>query len=181
MSIWEIIPDVNNYYKLAHDKADWKTLTYSFDGTSVAPHWIPLEVYVEHSDETLQWGDFPALVGTRFALNEKAFSHLEKILSVYGELLPLKCTSPSYEILYAYNPLSILDCIDKAKSTISRFDDGRVMWVHKPVFIADCVGDVPIFKIPENKLNRVFVTDTFKQIVDEQGLEGLVFTIMASE
>jgi len=42
-------------------------------------------------------------------------------------------------------------------------------------FLPECYGEKPIFKIPEWVLSDVFVTDAFKDIVEQNELKGLIF------
>lgn len=45
-------------------------------------------------------------------------------------------------------------------------------------FKLNVIQDYPIFKIPEYKSLRVFVTDTFKEAVEANGLKGFTFELL---
>ena len=46
----------------------------------------------------------------------------------------------------------------------------------KMVFIPNCCEDENIFKIPERPFTAIFVTSSFKNVVEKNNLKGLIFT-----
>ena len=49
------------------------------------------------------------------------------------------------------------------------------MGIKRHKFKPDCVGDVPIFKLPGNPGTRPYVNDKFKQLIEDYNLTGLEF------
>lgn len=177
MTIWQITPDINNFYSLGlvDSQNNWERTNDGFRGSSLKADWKALEVFVENISDKLRLGNFPSLVGIP-VFDSKALANLEKLSESYGEFLPLICSDNVYERLWAYNVTKVIDCLDQSKSIIKRFDDGKVMWIPKIVLKLETVTGVHIFKIPEDKRNFVFVSDTFKDIVEKNELLGLLFS-----
>lgn len=70
------------------------------------------------------------------------------------------------------------DCPGFEKSVTVKFNDGRIMCFAKYCFREEVVHDVPIFKIIDEPLSRIFVSDIFKSIVEENKLKGFKFELV---
>ena len=173
--IWELKSDVNNYQQLAllHLEKDWEIPTYSFNGIPLIGQWNPLDVYIENPE--LLPSDFPSITGIPLIVTETSYSALFSVIGNHVEFLPLNCTDCNLKELYAVNVLTMLDCLDHTQSKIVYFSDSNVADVEQFVFKHNCLGEIPIFKIPEHRVNRTFVNDAFKTLIEKNKFKGLVF------
>ncbi len=173
--IWELRADVNHYQNLGllHLEKDWQIPTYSFNGTPLKSQWNPLDVYIE--DPQLLPSDFPSITGIPLIVTGKSYSTIFPLIGEHVEFLPLNSTDFYLKDLFAVNVLTVIDCLDRDQSKIVYFSDGNVADVEQFVFKLDCLGNAPIFKIPEHRVNRTFVSDAFKRLIEKNNLVGLMF------
>lgn len=71
--------------------------------------------------------------------------------------------------------------MDYSRAELKYFSDGEIMDIVRYAFKADCIRGKHIFKVRESPLNRVLVSDEFKNVVEGSGLEGLIFRIVDQE
>lgn len=93
------------------------------------------------------------------------------------ELLPLNHDTQRF---YAVNVIRLIDGLDLEKSIV-KYVEGHPNFVDgviKFAFKLDVIENYPIFKIPEYKRLRVFVTDTFKEAVEANDLKGFTFELL---
>jgi hypothetical protein len=173
MNIWEISSDIDKYnsFELVDPSKTLGQILYSGYGSHILDQWKPVEVRLV--DRGLPYGDFPPLSSALPVVSENTLNLIFNLIQDYVEFLPLKCDSGNF---YIINVISIIDCLDHSLSTFKRFSSGRVMRVEKYVFRPNCIGQTPIFKIPEQVRNRQYVTDPFKEVVERNALSGLLFT-----
>ena len=88
-----------------------------------------------------------------------------------GEILPLNCKDAT---LAMYNPTRVIDALDEAKSTITRFRDGRIMMIKRHVFHRDKIANVDVFKLPM-RASDTYVSQRFVDLWMSHGLKGLAF------
>ena len=67
------------------------------------------------------------------------------------------------------------DALDEEASSIVRFAGGRIMMIREHAFRADVVGENEIFKIPNLRVSRTYVSQRFVDRWTESGLKGLDF------
>lgn len=174
MAIWEISFDPDTFQRLAlrdpvHDVARLVSNNW-FQGASIGAAWTPIAV--ELSPDGLP-GDFPSLGGTPLVFSERAVRILSPLMRDCVELLSLTGTA---EPLYVVNVTKVLNCLDHTRSQFKRFSDGqRIMRIEKYVFREPCIHQAHIFKIPEQIRNRHYVSTSFKDTVEGNGLRGMVF------
>lgn len=118
--------------------------------------------------------DFSSALNPFFVISEFALTALSDILEPRGQLLPVITESKRRKFFgyYPTNPLS--GCFDKQKSVYREYPNG--LMIDKPVLIADNITDDYLFSIEED-ISRVFVTDKFKQRVEEAELLGFDFSV----
>ena len=109
-------------------------------------------------------------------LSEKAVELLRPLMDETVEVLELDFE----EKYYAINVTTVLDVIDYEKSKYKTFkSSGRIMRFEKYVF-----RDIPtlrkynIFKIPDETNSAPFVSERFKKLVEDSGLEGFKFELV---
>lgn len=108
-----------------------------------------------------------------FVFSETALIALEDILLPRGQILPVTTESKkkSFFGYYPTNPLH--GCFDKEKSEYREAEHGLI--IERPILIAKNISDEYLFSIEED-ISRVFVTDKFKQRVEEADLLAFDFS-----
>ncbi|WMT43154.1 hypothetical protein RE628_13320 [Paenibacillus sp. D2_2] len=93
------------------------------------------------------------------------------------ELLPLQHPSKRF---YAVNVIRLIDALDYENSEVEYVEGqpGFVRDVNRFAFKLDVIQESQIFMIPEYKSLRIFVTDTFKEAVEDNGLKGFTFELL---
>lgn len=117
--------------------------------------------------------DISSMLTPFFVFSETAINALEDILLPRGQVLPITTESKKKKFFgyYPTNPLS--GCFDKEKSKYREAEHGLI--VERPVLIANNITDEYLFSIEES-IRWVFVTDKFKQRVEEAGLLAFDFS-----
>ena len=177
MDVYILKPDTNRFQNLiciGEDYVDW---LQKFDGSSLASSWEPLAVQVFYEEENLPASDYPSLALHIPVFSKRATLALKEALDKHGELLSLLCGDGEY---YAYNVTCVLDILNEEKSTLVRFSSGRTLNIEDYSFNSADLGDYPIFKLPQTLLRGVFVTQAFKQKVEESGLTGFTFKFIGN-
>ena len=172
MKIYEIVPDSNKYDSLYCINDDGYRIIRHFLGYrpyDKAPEsWQAIPVAIDKMDKK---GNFPAL-STAIVFSEKALQILTPLTEETVEILPLKCNSGQFVILKVTD---VIDCLDYSRAKVRRFpSSGRVMDILSYAFKTERLDNKNIFKIPEQKA-RVYVSQTFKECVENNKLEGLIF------
>lgn len=179
MSIYEISFDPDTFQSLRFLTPDAVLLhpnwTEWFIGDPMIAVWKPVAVDFEPSPTKLS-GDFPSLGGIPPVFSERAKNILEPLISDSVEFLPLACKDVP---LYAVNVTRVLDCLDLSMSQFKRFSDGRIMRVERYVFKRECLEGEHMFKIPQQVRNRIYVSEIFKQTVENARLQGMFFYAIA--
>ena len=138
---------------------------------------IKLELGRSDSGKKNYQFDFSGFLKPFFVISESALTALADILEPRGQLLPVITESKRKKFFgyYPTNPLS--GCFDKEKSIYDEWPNGFV--VDKPFLIAQNITDEYLFSVEEDE-RRVFVTDKFKQRVEDANLLGFDFSIEIS-
>ena len=117
--------------------------------------------------------DFSGFLNPFLVFSESALTALADILEPRGQLLPVITESKRKQFFgyYPTNPLS--GCFDKEKSVYEEWPNG--LKIEKTFLIAKNITDEYLFSIEES-ISRVFVTDKFKQHVEDASLLGFDFS-----
>lgn len=179
MRVWQVREDPNNYRSLTTPElSDGEALDIGAlfrSGSPLGTSWKPVRVELwENGDEVEKpIGHFPCLSGLApLAISAQALNVLFPLIQNQVEVLDL-ITEPPLGKFYALN-IFFADCLDHSRSVLVRFTDGGIMDVDKYAFRPNCLEGKHIFRLPE-VWTYVFVDDVFKQAVEQNGLEGLVF------
>jgi hypothetical protein len=141
-----------------------------FIGMPMSREWE--SVYVEEIKPNGKKFDISKLC-TNPVFSEKAVLMLKNMLNDKVEVLPYSNKKEHY---YAINVINMIDCVDLEKSeVIWDYEYNIVKEIKRFVFIEEKVRNQVIFKIPQYKGTRVFVTDTFRDKVIETNLTGFKF------
>lgn len=115
-------------------------------------------------------GDFPYLVSHVPVFSERALDVLLPLVGTEVEKLPLRTPSGSN---VGISVLDTLDCLDLERSKIDWLDEDRILYIERYVFEPEKVEGRHIFKISQQPFSFVYVTEAFRQAVEESGLQGL--------
>ena len=143
------------------------------DGTPELATWEPRHVWYHPLNFSKDKGaaNFPSWSGTTVC-DAEAKQVIHDLIDDYVEFLPLLSpTIPDTEY-HVINILTTLDCLDSEKTEFGYF--GSFKTIEKYVFKSHCIGETPIFKLPISRV-KLFVTDAFKQLVEDNNLTGLKF------
>lgn len=139
--------------------------------------YTPVKLELNRSDtgkKNYQF-DFSGSLRPFFIISEMTLDKLRDILEPRGQVLPVITDSKKKQFFgyYPTNPLS--DCFDKDKSIYRVAERGLI--IEKPVLVEDKVSDEYLFSIEED-ISRVFVTDKFRERVEDAGLLGFDFSVV---
>ena len=134
---------------------------------------IKLELGRSDSGKKNYQFDFSGFLNPFLVFSESALTALADILEPRGQLLPVITESKRKKFFgyYPTNPLS--GCFDKEKSVYEEWPNGFM--IRKLFLIAQNITDDYLFPIEED-ISRVFVTDKFKQRVEDANLLGFDFS-----
>ena len=117
--------------------------------------------------------DFSGALNPFLVFSESALTALADILEPRGQLLPV-ITESKRKKFYGYYPTNPLSgCFDKEKSVYDEWPNGLI--IRKLFLIAQNITDEYLFSIEED-IGFVFVTDKFKQRVEDANLLGFDFS-----
>ncbi len=145
-----------------------------FDGTSRKEGWVP--PLVERGRATKRSSNKPAdlpYAHGAFLLRRSAVEALKDVLEAHGELLPV-ATEDGVE-LFVHNVLGTRNVLDMERTEMHHVEGTSIVYVRTPVFIESAIGDIEIFRVPEEP-RRVFYTDRFVARVKAAKLKGTDFT-----
>ena len=170
MTIYLLKSNPERYESFCFKNENDADVIYQFDGTPIS-HWVPISVETDNENSCVKLGsDFPSLIGHIPIFSQRAADALKHILEPNGQLLPLDYNKGKY---YAFNVTKLIDALDIERSDIVRFSTGRIMDIIRYEFIANKLDkDLTIFKLLPTPTLRVFVTDTFAQLINSNGLTG---------
>lgn len=139
--------------------------------------YSPVRLEVSKSDlgrKNFQF-DFSGSLKPFLIFSESAFDALNDILAPRGNILPV-ITDSKKKNYVGYYPTNVLSgCFDMETSVYKKYPLG--LKIDKPVLIAANISDDYIFTIEED-ISRIFVTENFKQRVEEAGLLGFDFSVV---
>lgn len=175
MKIFVIKSDVENY-KWIDCKGNW------FDFFSNLLDSVPLKVF----DRKIEWktisdkndlpiGDFPCFSVP--VISQKAKFVLEKHFEGLVEIFPF-APNKKYGQFYFMNITNLIDSLDLEKSELKFALDGkRIMRIKRYVFQEKILEmKTNVFKLQNKKRGEVFINDKTKQLIEDAGLEGFIFT-----
>ncbi|MBY0206223.1 imm11 family protein [Paenibacillus cucumis (ex Kampfer et al. 2016)] len=153
---------------------DWEhELASDFNGEVKATKWTPTTVKTLYKK---RHSDFPSLIIGKPIVRGNVRMVLEPLMSRQVEFLPLMHEELK---LYVVNVINVLDCVDWNRSDIRTYSDGSWADFNKLVFdFSKIPVDTYMFKIKETATVEVFVTDLFKQVVEEHKFKGLNFNVV---
>ncbi|MCS7461414.1 hypothetical protein N0M98_14775 [Paenibacillus doosanensis] len=147
-----------------------KAFRFKFKGLPMSSDWEA--VWIEDISPNAPKHDMNELKCNPI-FSEKAVSVLNHLLEGKAEVLPYQHKHDKY---FAINVTNMIDCIDFSKADFSTYTGSdSVKEINKYVFIESLIANESIFKIPQFRGTRVFVTDQFRDKVLEAKLTGFKF------
>lgn len=175
MNIWRLRFELDMYDNLTPAKKWSHEKIQSFDGRKQLDNWKAVKVIRLEPEKNLPLSDAPGFYSHIPVFNRKVIDVLGEGLKDKVELLPLKNKEDEY---YALNVINVLDCIDYSNSDYMTFPDGkRIYRFKKYCFFETKVLGENIFKIKDEPRQAPFVSDQFKNIVEEHGFTGFKFSL----
>jgi hypothetical protein len=172
MKIWELDSDRNGGYEtivMANRKVDFpKYIKGQFNGNPIE-YWGDIKFLTHHKGKP---SDIPDFSSGKPVFSRKALDALEGLLDGSAQILPI--IHDQHE-LYMINVLQVLDAIDYEHSIIDRFENGTFRNIIDYAFWENKLIGQHIFKLPELRLIRVFVSDLFRERCLSAGLHGFKF------
>lgn len=142
-----------------------------FNGEKKEDIWSPVEV------ETLykkQYHNFPHYRIGKPVVSKKVKDILLPYVTNEIEFLPLLHKDLE---LYMINVTNVLDCVDWKRSDVKWWKDGSFFGFNKIVFDFDKIPEnTYMFKFKELATVSVYVTDAFKELIENHKLKGLDFS-----
>jgi hypothetical protein len=176
-SVYRLLPDSNSYRTLGNPSVHPKVLIeldeLFRDGKQIGDAWHPPFAYLteDEGEITKPIGSFPAGPGL-FVIDQDALRILLPIIeSTIIEILPLPAAITGLSVL---NIMKV-DCIDHNKSRFKYFPSGRIMRIERFEFVGYKLEGRHIFRLEEESFAKIFADDFFKNAVEENGLQGLLF------
>lgn len=174
MKIWHLNFELDQFDNLIPERGFTVDEIKTFDGKSHLDKWNPIKVKRMEPEKRLELGDAPGCTFPVFS--KKAIKCLEPLIRNNVEILPLDFDEGEY---FGINVTTVLDAIDYEKTVYKTFRDGkRILAFKKYAFIPEVVMNTPIFKISDEKTRYAFVSDEFKQIVENNDLKGFKFVLV---
>lgn len=141
-----------------------------FKGKSVKDIWNAPDL--EEYDTKKKKYDF-CHVFSNPVFNNKALNALYDLIKDDVEVLSYLHPKETY---FAINVLNVVDCLDRSAAVLDIDEEYNIVRnINKYAFHKDRIEHENIFKIPENLFSEIFVTNTFKEKVEQASLTGFRF------
>lgn len=176
---WDVLIDSNSY-RVFTTGWDVKKMREFYEniksGEPLGERWATIQLVLwidpDHPkrEQKKPVADFMS-AGIMNVISNRARFTLEPLIASQVEFLPFETPVGPYYGLH----IKYVDCLDTSRIEAKYFGDGRIMRVLKYAFYWERLEGIHIFRLPELGLSRLFVSDEFKRVVEENGLTGLLF------
>lgn len=175
MKIWKLKFNVEEYDSLVPVKYAFDKFQF-FDGRKKESYWIPLPVKRMEPETGLDLGDASGFMGFP-TFNQKALNALEPLIRDSVEVLPLAFKEKPY---WGINVVSVLDVLDYSKSIYRIFPNTNKIAIVEKYAFRNCaeLKNHNIFKIVDEPRGRSFVSEKFKNAVEQNNLTGFLFELV---
>lgn len=156
------------------DSEGFARFRFETDGVPKQSIWKPIPVQIFHRErrQKLRISDSPWYGCDPLIFRASVVEALGQVLLEYGELLPLECAEAE---LWIYNTTRLIDALDVEASEIARLSSGKIIRIDRPVFRAEVIGDIDIFKLSIHRLGSTYFSQRFVDLWKASGLKGLDF------
>lgn len=148
-----------------------KFYSYSWDNIPLKDYWVDIGAkFVDVGLNNSVNPDITTWNGANLVLSPNAYDKLKKHLSPLGEFLPLTIDNETY---YVFNCLNTV----QTDTSVSEADivDNLWMGVKSIGFDETSVRNNLIFKTQFDRCSALYCGDTFKKLVEDSNLKGLIF------
>lgn len=149
---------------------------FMLDEPKWADFWKPVNAkFIDFSDKKniTTPPDITLWFTDQLVLSDKAYKLLSSQLKSYGEFLPVKSEGIPYWLFHVTN-LAENDTIDE-KTSKRNIEEGGYIDVIKLAFNESQVKDMLLFKTEYNGFKNVYCSEGFKDLVEKNCLNGLIF------
>lgn len=151
-------------------------ISMSFDGRSHLAAWSTPKLVIYEDEPYDGIGDAPSFQHLLpLLLSAQGVDCLADLIANDVELLPVQCDIGDY---WFVNVTTVLDCIDIEKSRYETFRSGRIMRFCEYWLKDEVMEGHHIFLPSEEKGTVIFVSDAFKERVEECGITGFSFNLI---
>lgn len=151
--------------------------TFSFRGEPVS-NWTDATLYpsMHRTEIGKEIGDVLPVEVSAVVVNAHCFQIIKERIQDAVQVLNARSeTQP----LFVLNVTDIRDCLDREKSKVKLFSSsGRIMRIEEYVFRREMLGNAFIFKIPEEVHTHPYVTEDFKELMEQNGIKGFKFVLV---
>jgi hypothetical protein len=148
-------------------------ISTNFKGQSKREEWWPIKIDTLYRNK---YTDFPHFIIGQPMVSDKVKQILEPYIKDEVEFLPIAHDEMD---MYMVNVMNILDCVDWERSEVKWFEEEYFMGFNKLRFDFKKIPDhVYMFKIKETAATEVFVTETFRELIEHNHLQGLSFSVV---
>lgn len=147
---------------------------FCFKGEPVN-NWIEMELYPSshHTEKGKSVGDVYPVEVSAVVVNERCFNIIKPYIQDAVQVLNAKS---KMQKLFVLNVTEIRDCLDRENSKLKLFpSSGRIMRVEEYAFHKERLENAFIFKIPEEAHTHPYVTDDFKNLIEQNEIQGFKF------
>ncbi|MEK4850172.1 DUF1629 domain-containing protein [Paenibacillus sp. FSL H7-0756] len=149
------------------------TIREDFQGQKLLGKWEPVKI---QTYKKRKFNEFPYLIDEKPIVSYKAMNILMPYISTEVEFLPLIHDELD---IFMINVINILDCVDWQKSKAKWLQEKYFMGFDKLVFDYTKIPEQTyLFKIKEQATSKVYVTELFKELIEEHQLPGLDFSVV---
>lgn len=173
MKIWHLDFELDEFDNLIPVKELSLDEIQSFNGSSKKKLWKSMDV---KKMEDKKLSNAPGFYSHIPVFDKVTLETVKDLIDDYAEALQLSCTDGEF---YLINVIEILNGIDYNKAQFKTFRDGkRIMRFEKYAFIEAAVNKKHIFKIIDEPLRKPFVSDEFRQRIEDNELKGFKFELV---
>lgn len=178
--IYDLRSDVTNYCSFIQNYSEGEE---SIIGRSMRQRWglfdnnyteVLLELRSNYLGKKNYKFDFSSALSPFMVFSENVFEALSDILNSKGQLLSVKTESKRKKFFGYYPTNSLSGCFDRDNSVYREYPNG--LMIEKLVIIKKNITDEYLFTIDED-ISQVFVTDKFKQRIEDAGLTAFDFSV----
>ncbi len=176
-TFWDVLVDCNNFRMFRTNLSAKESLALSEQLKArdwIGEKWktIRAQLAKEKSERAKPIADFIAIDLDLVAMSGRAKVCLEGLVNGQMEFLPVETPIGMYYCMH----VRYVDCLDVGRAEVLRYkSSGRIMEVTKYAFHWERLEGIHIFRLLELGPARLFVSDEFKRLVEENGLTGLLF------
>ena len=150
---------------------------FSFRGAHISD-WTDVTLYpsMHRTEIGKEIGDVLPVDISAVVVNERCFNIIKPYIQDAAQILSAKSKKQK---LFVLNVTAVRDCLDYENSKLKRFSSsGRIMRIEEYVFHKELLENVFIFKIPEEVHTHPYVTDDFKNLIEQNGIKGFKFVLV---